>query len=148
MTMEGRSRVSPSALLVTALTLLGLSSLTGCEGMGQVKVVIPDYASAKVRGITLWQLDAATGEFAPRTVYHLGEIIEQGGVEYVRYSVDDDRFELDVPLAAPVTRDPARPEALTLDLTVLTMGEAITVRASTFNEAGESGLSQAASIAL
>jgi hypothetical protein len=122
--------------------VLALAPLVGCEGLGQVKVEIPDYASADVRGIKLWKQDATTGGFVPQTVYEFGKIISQDGVEYVSYTVQDDRYQLDVPLAGVVVRDPDRPESLTVELAVVTAGEFATVRASAFNDIGESALSE------
>ncbi|MGH0035837.1 MAG: hypothetical protein ACQGVK_12495 [Myxococcota bacterium] len=138
--MFNRAHSRAGTLLVIGLTMIGLSSLVGCDGMGEVKVKIPDYASAQVRGVTLWR-QAQSGEFVPQTIFELGELVVHGGVEYVQYTVEDDRFELGVPLAAPVTRDPDEPEALIVHLTVLTSGQSTVLKASTFNEAGESSLS-------
>ena len=140
--MRRRMRFTPATCAVTLLTWLALTPLAGCDGLGQVKIMIPDFGSAEVRGVKLWKELGATGEFVPQTVYEFGETITQAGVEYVSFTVEDDRFEIDVPLAGVVTRDPDRPEALIVELAVVSMGEAATIRASTFNEAGESSLSQ------
>jgi hypothetical protein len=136
-----RTRGRTGAAIVIGLTMLGASSLVGCEGLGEVKVMIPDYSTANVRGVTLWKGTTTTGEFVPQTVYQLGKLMVYAGVEYVEYTVEDDRFQLDMPLAAPVLRDPDKPDALIVQLSVVSMGEAAIVRASTFNEAGESSLS-------
>ena len=127
--------------LLIGLLLLAMAPLSGCEGFGQVRLKIPDYQSANVRGITIWNRDPATGEFVPCSIYKLGEIVEVDGQEYVEFRLVDERVNTRPTLNALVGRDPSNPDALTIWLPVLTNGDETILRASTFNEAGESGLS-------
>jgi len=127
---------------VACLVVIGLTPVFGCQDLRQVKVLISDYFSSDVKGVTIWSQDAQSGTYLPQSVYRFGKLItDESGSEYVKFTVADDRLQVGVQLAAPVTRDPANPESLIVELSVLRSHGPDLIRASTYNDVGESDLS-------
>ena len=133
-----RSNIRLFVLLFAALAMLPLG---GCELGTQFRIVIPDFESAEVEGIWIWREDAG-GDFARDVEIKLGEPFVEDGVELVEYTFVDPDTEFELQFAAPVVRDAVNPDQAELDLFALLWAGVGTFKASTYNEFGESPLSE------
>lgn len=125
-------------LLAMALLLLGVQ---GCKWF-EITVRIPDFDSRQVKGVWMWRKDEATGQFE-----RAGQIIFQpstasGAVptaelHYLVMQPDGVAF----PLRAPVERDKAAPDRVTVRLWYARYLDPGEYRVSTYNDSGESPLS-------
>lgn len=122
--------------LVLALLLVAVQ---GCKWF-ELTVQIPDFESREVKGLWVWRKDDASGQWQ-----RAGQILFQGtqtssGQEQLSYVVmQPDGFGL--PLTTPVVRSATRPDLVTLRIWYARFLEEGEYRVSTYNAAGESGLS-------
>jgi hypothetical protein len=128
-----RSRIRAA---LAALALLGLCS-TACDVKG-FRVQLPAFQTAEVLGLWIWRASPQTGEFERFAQIEFGSLVEEGGSEFLPYSVTIAGSP--VTFNARVTRPPAAPEDVTLSLA---FGPALgTFKISSYNAVGESPLSE------
>ena len=117
-----------------ALVLVALLAVA-CDLRG-FRVYLSDFEVSQVRGLWVWRANAQ-GQFQRYTQIQFGAVQEQDGNEFLPYS-----FAVNgkpVTLNSPITRLPAAPDDLTV---ILAFGYAPgTYKVSSYNSAGESGLS-------
>lgn len=131
------------------LALIGLISLaplvSGCD-YRSVSIKIPGFDTFAVEGIWFWKLDPVTGQYerAGGIRFHRDAAAEpwwpelSADAELIAYS---NTTQEEVVLPAEVIRDPAAPDQVTLRLLYLNPDEPGTFKATLFNAAGESELS-------
>lgn len=127
-----------ATLLAAALLLLAVQ---GCKWF-EITVKIPDYDSRQVQGVWMWRKDSASGQWqrAGQIVFQPAAAAANPGDEALQYVVvQPDGFGL--PLRAPVQRDTAAPDRVTVRLWYARYLEPGEYRVSTYNESGESPLS-------
>lgn len=91
-------------------------------------------------GIRLWRRSESTGQFEPVSAVQLDGLVEDGGAEYLEYELMDPQgASLGLTLSAAVDRGSAAPE---LALWVVRFAEPGAFKASVYNSAGESPLSE------
>lgn len=131
-------------LLFVALVSL-LPFVSGCD-YRSVSIEIPGFDAFQVEGVWLWKLNETTGRYerAGGIRLHRDTPAEDwwptlsSGAEVIAYS---NTAQEDVVLPAEVIRDPAKPDRVTLRLLYLNTDEPGSFRATIFNAAGESDLS-------
>ena len=131
------------------LVLIGLISLaplvSGCD-YRSVSIQIPGFDAFAVEGIWFWKLDPATGQYERAGgIRLLRDATAEtswpqlaSGAELIAYS---NTTQEEVVLPAEVIRDPAKPDEVTLRLLYLNSDEPGVFKATIFNAAGESELS-------
>jgi hypothetical protein len=131
------------------LVLIALISLaplvSGCN-YRSVSIEIPGFDTFAVEGIWFWKLDPATGQYerAGGIRLHRDAAAEpwwpelSSDAELIAYS---NTTQEEVVLPAEVIRDPANPDQVTLRLLYVNSDDPGVFKATIFNAAGESGLS-------
>jgi hypothetical protein len=131
------------------LALIGLVALvplvSGCD-YRSVSIQIPGFDTFAVEGVWFWRLDPATGQYQREggIRLHRDATAETSwpelasGAEVIAYS---NTSQEGVMLPAEVIRDPAAPDQVTLRLLYANPGEPGVFKATIFNAAGESELS-------
>lgn len=110
------------------------------EHVKVLRMQLPSFDTSPPDGIRLWRLSETTGEFEPISEIRLSEPVVEDGEEFVGYTlIDPAGNPIELPLSARVERDGAFP---TLALWVVRFAPAGEFKASLFNAAGESSLSQ------
>jgi hypothetical protein len=126
-----------------AITLaIGFGSTLGCSA-SLVKILVPGFADGDVDGVWLWRR-LASGSYERACRIDFSNVYTQGSVEIVDYQqfCFDGRFQ--TPLwNALVARSPGDPDSVTLVLKFGGNDVRLAHKASSFNAAGESGLSAA-----
>jgi hypothetical protein len=125
-------------LIALSSLLLVLPSL-GCQFAEFVTIEIPDYDSSSVEGIWIWRdLD---GDYERAAEIKILDHQQEEAGEYVVYSVrDPDGREL-LALPATIVRNELNPSSVQISFFVHVGAGGGTLRASTYNAAGESTLS-------
>jgi hypothetical protein len=134
------SKLLRSFFALAAMLLVLPSS--GCDTSKEFRVVIPDFQSAQVQGVWLWRQAPTGGEFERSLEITLGEPFLQDGREVVEYTMRDPVMQWEVTFVAPVFRDDANPDSAEIQLYALLWASDGLFKASTFNQYGESELSQ------
>jgi len=134
--MTGRRRVLAGWLVVATL------GIGGCR-LSSLHVLIPDFDASSVDGVTIWQIDEATGQpVTAATLRFLDVGMEDFGTgpfEILDYEIVLPDGSVQPPLATQVQRDPGSADVdLLLFFVPRTSGW---YRVSTYNEAGSSPLS-------
>jgi hypothetical protein len=128
------------ALAVAALLLVPLA---GCE-LKTVRIQLPGYGNGAIEGVWLWRLDDATGQYVRACrIDFQGRGFTGSGLETVSYVQNCDNGHRMGALLAKVTRSASDPGTATLELEYARWESPGMYRASAFNSAGESPLSQA-----
>ncbi len=121
-----------------ALTLLLLPLLSGCDFAG-FTIIIPDFDSSQVEGVTLWRVE--TGGAVEAYEVTLGPAYVVGGIEYVDYTVAASSTVL-LDARAEVVRNAANPDEVTLSLMFYhATGDLQEYVVRTFNAHGDSAFS-------
>jgi hypothetical protein len=129
------------ALAVAALLLVPLA---GCE-LKTVRIQLPGYGNGAIEGVWLWRLDDATGQYVRACrIDFRGRGFTSTGAETVTYVQQCDNGHPMGALVAKVARSPSDAATVTLDLEYARWENPGMYRASAFNSAGESPLSQVA----
>jgi hypothetical protein len=142
---------TPAVLLALALAFAG----SGCGAVispelvdpsqlpDHVKVVrlqLPSFDGADLQGIWLWRRSEASGDFEPVSEIRLTDTLVENGMEFVEYELmNPTGTSLGVTLSAEVDRSGAMPELALWVIRFALPGE---FKASVYNEAGESPLSE------
>jgi hypothetical protein len=133
---------TPALRIACAFVALALlPTLVACDLKG-VTVRIADFESNAVDGVRFYRLDEVLGDFVPGGSVRFSEpYLAPGSGEVVDYTIlDADENEV-LNLSARLRRDPADPDAVTLNLVYDRTEPPGWFRISSFNAAGESVLS-------
>jgi hypothetical protein len=145
-----RRFATPAVLLAVALALpLGagcsavdptlIESGALIENLGVLRVQLPSF-DEELDGIWLWRRSETTGQFEEVSEIRFLDTVVDGGQEFVEYQImDPTGTPLDVTLSASVDRSGTSPE---LVLWVVRFGDPGEFKASVYNAAGESPLSE------
>jgi len=133
-------RIRSIRLAAIAALLAASSVLLACP-IGRLRVLIPDFSSSAVRGLELLRVDDGSGALVRAGSIHFTGLENDpvSGEVMVYRQYEPDGTPSFGPLTAPVTRDPAMPEALTLEFTFLNELPAGWFKVAAFNAAGTSG---------
>ncbi len=124
---------------LAALAVLVLSlPLAGCE-LDVLVVRVPDFDSKQVLGITLWKTTSTGTYQRALDVEFLEPQLDEKGIELIGYSYVADGKTVET--WDKLHRDPANPDQVILGFFALPLASGVTHRISTFNAAGDSGLS-------
>lgn len=138
-------RGSPLRVAATAAVFAVSALLLACP-LGRLHVLIPDFASADVRGVRLYRVDDASGQLvAAGSLQFLGLEMDQAlGGETLVYrqltAAGDPWFG---PLRTPVVRDASRPAALEVELAFSNQLPAGWFKVASYNAHGTSKPSSA-----
>ncbi len=125
--------------ILGTLALAG-TSLQGCS-LGWFTISIPDFASKSVGGVWLWHLSAETGLWERDTQIAFGAPSLQADGEWLTYQAAPLDGSPTFPGWSQVVRSANNPDQVTLQLLFSRAEAAGTYRASTYNDAGDSPLS-------
>ena len=133
------------ARLAFAVLVASLPFLSGCD-YRSLSIEIPGFDAFAVEGVWLWKLNEDTGRYerAGGIRLHRDATAQEWwpalatDAEVIAYS---NTSQEDVVLPAEVIRNPASPDRVTLRLLYLNNQETGSFRATIFNAAGESDLS-------
>jgi hypothetical protein len=133
-----RSYRQAAGLLALGLLLFPLG---GCERK-DVLIRIPDFESKLVKGIWLWRLSETTGEYERdgEVVFH--RLLQANGREKLEYETIWTGADSGFKLQTDVLRDPLDPDVVTLRLDYFRASAPGDFRASSYNDEGESPLTQ------
>jgi hypothetical protein len=112
--------------------------LAGCQ-FDVLVVRVPDFDSKQVLGLTLWSATPTGSWQRTLEVELLEPQVGEQGVELVGYSYLADGKSVEV--WNQLHRDPANPDQVLLGFVALPLEAGVPHRISTFNAAGDSGLS-------
>jgi len=125
------------ALGALALTIIPLG---GCQ-VALFTISIPDFASKAVDGVWLWRLSPATGVYQREMQFVFGNVIQKGGGESLDYDAQGTDGSSPLSMQAYVTRNPANPDQISVQLIFTRGDQPGYYRASTYNGVGDSPLS-------
>ncbi len=131
----------PSRIVCVFVALVLLPTLTACD-LKEVIVRIADFESNQVDGVRFHRLDEATGQFVPGGSVRFSEpYISESWGEVVDYTILDAAGQEVLTLPAPLRRDAANPDMVTIGLLYTHALDPGWFRISSVNAAGESDLS-------
>lgn len=143
--MHRAHRFTKAVLLAVGLAIAG----SGCgaidpsqlpENLKVLRVQLPSFDGGDLQGIWLWRRSETTGQFEPVSEIRLGATVVESGQEFVEYELlDPTGAPVGITLSASVERDGPVPQ---LALWVIRFEAAGEYKASVYNAAGESPLSQ------
>ncbi len=110
------------------------------EHVKVVRIRVANFDASQIRGIWLYRWNDLEGTYEPSQEIQLDTPVLDGGREYVDYTLfDPSGLALPITPSAEVERDG---DDATLALWFVRLGEPGEFRATLYNEAGESGLSE------
>ena len=118
-------------------------ALTGCDFVGWVNVIIPDFYSKQVQGVWVWRSPQATGPFAHYLQVPVPNVLSPTSdtpISGVFQNVTDSGGNQQVVIVR-AQADSANPDGIMLKIGVGTIPDYVKV--STYNADGESALSEA-----
>jgi hypothetical protein len=104
-------------------------------------VEIPGFDSSQVEGVWIWHATAEDGSFRRSVEVVIDDVEVVDNVEVVHYSVLDKKGEPRLQLPARLERDELDPDTVQIQFVIMLLDGDGFLRASTYNTAGESGLS-------
>lgn len=110
---------------------------TGCDIQG-FRVRLKDFTATAVEGLWVWQRSPATGKYVRHSQIEFGSVYRAAGNEYLSYTFTTGAEAMS--LQSVVQRSSTSPDTVTLNLAFLAVGPG-SYKMSSFNAAGESGLS-------
>jgi len=122
-----------------AALALALLPLQGCS-LTYFTLSIPDLGSKDVRGVWLWRLSPVTGQYERDTQFVFTEPEPAAGDDLLSYTAVASDGSPAVDITTYLIRDPENPDRVTLQLVYGRRGEAGFFRASTYNQMGDSPL--------
>lgn len=125
--------------LLAALALLCLVSLSGC-GWKHFTVVIPDFDSNQVAGVSVWRLEPSAGSYVRvgRIDFVSTEITN--GIERVTYRISNFGTPESITPFASLWRSQSDPDTVTVRFEFMSRSLPGTFKVSTFNAFGDSPL--------
>jgi hypothetical protein len=134
-----RGRALRGAL--TAALLCGTLTLLACP-LGRLRVLIPDYETAGVRGLRIYRVDDATGQLtgAGHVAFLALEQSRDGErMKYMQYDANGVAYF--GPLYTIIARDPNQPAAIQLTVAMLNQLPAGWFKVASYNAYGTSPVS-------
>ncbi len=127
------------ALSFCLLALLAFP-MAACD-VSPVTLMIPDFDSAQVDGITFWRLDGATGQYAEEMSVVFTDVRVEGSQELVTYHFTTPAVgDTGVWAEGVLTRDAVDPDVVTVELHYLHPSPGV-YKVSTYNAVGDSPMS-------
>jgi hypothetical protein len=148
--LRARRFAIPATLLALGLAVAG----SGCgsvdpalidasilpENVKVLRLQMPAFDDARIQGIRMWRRSELTGQFEPASEIRFVGIASEEGQEFLEYRLLDPAGNpLDLPLSATIERDGG---SALVALWFVRFGLPGEFRASVYNAAGESGLSE------
>ena len=131
-------RISLRSLCLLGLLLL--LALPGCE-MKAVTIRLSDFESQQVEGVNFWRQSELTGQFELAGRITFVGLAERDGVESLFYQVSNPDGSEGFVLQAPVVRDAADPDLITVQLQYARWEDPGWFKVTAYNPAGNSPLS-------
>ncbi|MBW2244463.1 MAG: hypothetical protein JRH01_20965 [Deltaproteobacteria bacterium] len=128
-------------LLGLALLVATSTMTTGCN-LRALHIVIPDFETSQVVGVSIWKVDAGQPQgiadinFGAITMQNFGA----GPIEVIEYDMTQPDGS-QISMVTPVIRDPAMPGGIEIHLLFQKMVPSGLFKVSTYNAAGSSPLS-------
>jgi hypothetical protein len=133
-------RGSPFRVVVTAAVFAVSALLLACP-LGRLRVLIPDFATADVRGVRLYRIDDPSGQLvAAGSLQFLGLEMNEalGGETLVYRQLTAEGAPWFGPLRTPVVRDASQPASLEVELAFLNQLPAGWFKVASYNAYGVS----------